>query len=190
MFTIFCTQVLGLGVNILVNVAVYPAIVLRAKYWWRYYRENNATATKLTTATKFLCLRIRGYPHKAWGGTLAATDKVSEFHRQNGSILRYFFRFPQGMHGIRHHVSVFLIRPTPTHSSNTWQIILKNLKFFDLQILPCMKQTSKSLNVSPCTLRHHHSDSWNHCKRSIHRAVKISQIFYCLAWFLVRYLFW
>ena len=27
MFTIFCTQVLGLGVNILVNVAVYPAIL-------------------------------------------------------------------------------------------------------------------------------------------------------------------
>jgi len=24
----------------------------------------------------------RGYPHKAWGGTLAATDKVSEFYRQ------------------------------------------------------------------------------------------------------------
>ena len=24
----------------------------------------------------------RGYPHKAWGGTLAATDRVSECHRQ------------------------------------------------------------------------------------------------------------
>ena len=28
MFTIFCTQVLGLGVNILVNVTAYPAILL------------------------------------------------------------------------------------------------------------------------------------------------------------------
>ena len=37
----------------------------------------------------------RGYPQKAWGGTLAATDKVSQnVTGKNGSILRYFFRIP------------------------------------------------------------------------------------------------
>ena len=44
---------------------------------------------------------------------------------KNGLILRYFFRFPlQGMHGICCHVSVFLIKPTPT-LNNTLQFILK-----------------------------------------------------------------
>jgi len=43
----------------------------------------------------------REYPHKALGGTLAATDKVSEFHTQNGTTFRYFFEFPlQGMHEV------------------------------------------------------------------------------------------
>ena len=44
---------------------------------------------------------------------------------ENGSIHRYFFRFPlQGMHGNCCHNIVFLIRPTPTHN-NTLQAILK-----------------------------------------------------------------
>ena len=40
-------------------------------------------------------------------------------------ILRYFFRFPlRGMHRSCCYDSVFLIRPTPTHS-NALQVILK-----------------------------------------------------------------
>ena len=42
---------------------------------------------------------------------------------ENGSILRYFFRFPlQGMHGICCHTSVFLITPTPIHRNTLQEI--------------------------------------------------------------------
>jgi len=34
----------------------------------------------------------RGYPHEAWGGTLAATDKVSECHRQKWLDSPVFFQ--------------------------------------------------------------------------------------------------
>ena len=122
MLTIFSTQVLGLGVNILVNVAVYLAIMSCSR---PQVDENIAADHRrrviLQHNHKKLLLPQR-YPHKAWGRTLAATDKVSECHRQkwlNSQV------FPlQGMHGICCHASVFLIRPTPTHN-NTLQVILK-----------------------------------------------------------------
>ena len=69
---------------------------------------------------------------------------------KNGSILSYFFKFsPQGREYTvftAMHVSVFLIRPTPTHN-NTLQVI--RYQFFDLQTL-----TMLILWIS-CPLKNH-----------------------------------
>ena len=108
-------------------------VVLQATNWKkktlpigkeRWFNGKNANNhKKLLMSQSYM-----GYPHKARGRALAATDKVSECHTSR-SILRYFFKFPlQGMHRICCHVSVFLIRPYPTHN-NTLQVILKTSIF-------------------------------------------------------------
>ena len=55
----------------------------------------------------------RGCPTKLGEEHWLNIERPENATGENGSILRYFFRFPlQGMHGICCHVSVFLIRPS------------------------------------------------------------------------------
>ena len=61
MFTIFCTQVLGLGVNILVNVAVYPAILSCSRSQIVKIIADQRKMTLLAIMLiSYLCLRVIG----------------------------------------------------------------------------------------------------------------------------------
>ena len=54
------------------------SVLLQVTNRWKHCHGDNANNHKKLLMPQ----SYRGYPHKAWGGTLAATDKVSECHRQ------------------------------------------------------------------------------------------------------------
>ena len=116
--------------------------------------ENDATTGIQMITRSYLCLRVIGNivtsPEKDdW----LQQTRLRIATAENGSILRYFSIFPlQGMRGICCHVSVFLIRPTPTHNS-TLQVILI------ISIFRFADPTYASGNHSPRTHKHTHTNT-------------------------------
>jgi len=93
--------------------------------------ENDATAGIQTTTRSYLCLRVKG-------NIVTSPEKDDWFQQtrlwiataKNGSIWKYFSIFPlQRMHGICCHASVFLIRPTHTHSNTLLASYFKDIDF-------------------------------------------------------------
>jgi len=97
------------------------SVLLQVTNRWKHcYGDNVNNPKKLLMPQGY-----RGYPHKAWGRTLAATDKVSECHRQkwlNSQASDFHYKECT-------EVAVTLVFSWLYLSLHTLQVILKMLIF-------------------------------------------------------------